>query len=187
MSQDNNNTPKNNAKTTAPQGRQEWKIEMPLEGGGTISFSGDTCINALAAHKTMQAMVEATTCGCCHSHNTRLIQSQKSGTKGEFTQYIMICDSCKASYQFFERNGILMESANEQYRGWYNPRQANGDGQSNQQQSQSRSQQTRSQQQQGNSQPRNQQQQSNYQNHNQQQHNDYQEQGYYEDDQDIPF
>jgi hypothetical protein len=180
------------ATTTSPTGNQAWKIEMPLDGGGTISFSGDSNKDILAAYKGMQAVVGATCCGCCKSHNTRLGQRQITSTNGSFTQYFMVCDSCGAGYSLStnkDHKSLLTDSVDKQYQGWI-PRQNNngngnnsgGNNQSNRQQG--NNQQRQQQQQRNNSQqpPRNQQ--------SQQQHDENYDYGGYEgglDLSDIPF
>jgi len=134
MTQNNNQNGKSPAITTAPQGKQGWKIEYPLEGGGTISFTGEAVVDILAVNKSIQAIKEATCCTLCNSHNTRLIQRQMSGQYGDYTQYNMICDDCGAGYSFSanaDHPGLLTTSINEKYRGWQKYDQANGNGNTN--------------------------------------------------------
>jgi len=139
MAQNNNNqngNGKNPSIATAPQGNQSWKIEYPLKDGGTLTFNGETNIDILAAHKGIRAVIEATCCSLCQSHNTRLTHRNMTGQNGDYTQYVMVCDDCGAGYSFsthFSHDALLTPNFKEQYRGWikYEKTDGNGDGNTN--------------------------------------------------------
>ena len=184
MSQNNNN--KSTAINTVPTGKQAWKIEIPLEGGGTISFAGDTSVDILAAHKSLRALATATCCGHCQSHNTLLLHRQMSGQNGNYTQYFMLCGDCKAGYSFsFSKDdeNLLTESFNEEYRGWRKYDQTNGNGNGN---SNGNGQSSRQQRNNQSSQSRNQGNQQRQQNQRQQQTQQQQRNNYVPGDEDMP-
>jgi len=130
----NNNNQKPSATAAVPQDEQSWTLTLPFEGGGTISFTGRTNADVLAAHKGMRAVIEATCCTECQSHNTTLLQRQMNGKNGDYTQFFMTCNDCGAGYSFttqLDHDCLLVESFNEEYRGWRKTNQSNDNNNGN--------------------------------------------------------
>ena len=107
-----------------------WKIEIPLESGGTISVQANTNIDLLAAYPGLLAVKRALSCPVDADYDLRLMERETqsgrpgfsvccfSPRKGNNEQSTLLS---QLSLNTTNINPDLLLEADEQYREWYMP------------------------------------------------------------------
>jgi len=114
----------------------EYRIENETESG-RVSVTADTQLDALAAYSGLVSLQRAISCGICGSGNTKLTYREAQGNNGTYRQYVMLCQhkDCPGMLSFSvgrDDPNTLLESFNEQYREWYDPRTSGNNSGGNQ-------------------------------------------------------